>query len=147
VVDAGYANRPGYLAPYKGTMYHIQDFQNVAELRGKKETFNYAHSSLRNVIERAFGVLKMKWRILLDIPSYPPRTQTKIICACMALHNFIRLSGLDDNDFGLLDQHVHYVPPEALVDQPETVDAPDYLDVQQMNAFRDYIADHLYNRS
>jgi len=32
-------------------MYHIQDFQNVAEPRGKKEIFNYAHSSLRNVIE------------------------------------------------------------------------------------------------
>jgi hypothetical protein len=65
----------------------------------------------------------------------------------MALHNFIRLSGLDDNDFVLVDQHVHYVPPEASIDQPETVDAPDFEDVAQMNAFRDYIADHLYNRA
>jgi hypothetical protein len=128
-------------------MYHIQDFQNVAEPRGKKETFNYAHSSLRNVIERAFGVLKMKWRILMLIPSYPPATQTKIIVACMALHNFIRLSGLDDNDFGLVDQHVHYVPPDASIEQTEAVDAPDFEDVAQMNAFRDYIADHLYNRA
>jgi hypothetical protein len=65
----------------------------------------------------------------------------------MALHNFIRLSGLDDNDFGLVDQHVHYVPPDASIDQLETVDAPDIEDVAQMNSFRDYIADHLYNRA
>jgi hypothetical protein len=92
LVDAGYPNRPGYLAPYKGMKYHIQDFQNAGEPRGKHEIFNYAHSSLRNVIERAFGVLKMKWRILLSISAYPPQTQTQIIVACVALHNFIRFS-------------------------------------------------------
>lgn len=88
----------------------------------------------------------MKWRILLQIPCYPARTQTKIIVACMALHNFIRLSGLNDVDFGLVDENVSYVPPEASFDQPETVDAPDSEDRAQMNEFRDYIAEHLYNR-
>ena len=92
LVDSGYVNRPGFLSPYRGTKYHIQDFQNAAEPRGKKEMFNYAHSSLGNVIERAFGVLKMKWRILSKVPSYPPNTQTHTIVACFALHNFIRLS-------------------------------------------------------
>jgi hypothetical protein len=91
VVDSGYVNRLGYLAPYKGTMYHIQDFQNAQNHEGKKR-FNYANSSLRNVIERAFGVLKMKWRILLQIPYYPGTTQTKIIVVCMALHNFIKVA-------------------------------------------------------
>jgi hypothetical protein len=57
------------------------------------------------------------------------------------------LSGLDDNDFGLVDQHVHYVPPDASIEQTEAVDAPDFEDVAQMNAFRDCIADHLYNRA
>jgi hypothetical protein len=47
------------------------EFQSGPMLRGMKETFNYAHSSLRNVNERSFGVLKMKWRILLDFPSFP----------------------------------------------------------------------------
>jgi hypothetical protein len=61
LVDSGYANRHGFLSPYRQITYHIQDFQNAAEPpQGTKETFNYAHSSLRNVIERAFGVLKMK---------------------------------------------------------------------------------------
>jgi len=144
LVDAGYPNRPGYLAPYKGTKYHIQDFQNAGEPRGKQEIFNYAHSSLRNVIERAFGVLKMKWRILLSIPAYPPQTQTQIIVACVALHNFIRLSRQFDVDFQHLDHHVNFVPAEA--DQPETEPAPDSADREQMNAFRDSIANRLFNR-
>jgi hypothetical protein len=64
-----------------------------------KEIFNHAHSSFRNVIERVFGVLKMKWRILLDVPGYPIEKQKIIIIACMALHNFIRDSNLSDVDF------------------------------------------------
>ena len=71
--------------------------------RGKKELFNYSHSSLRNVIERSFGVLKMKWRILLDLPSYPMANQSQIIMACMAVHNFIRESALADTDFDMCD--------------------------------------------
>jgi len=54
LVDLGYPNQPGYLAPYKGSKYHLQDFQNSVEPWGKKEVFNYGHSSLRNVIERAW---------------------------------------------------------------------------------------------
>jgi hypothetical protein len=76
------------------------------------------------VIERAFDVLKMKWRILLNIPTYPPQTQTHMIVACVALHNFIRLSGQFDGDFQHLDHHVNFVPPEAYIDQPETVPTP-----------------------
>jgi len=66
---------------------------------GLKEVFNHAHSSLRNVIERSFGVLKLKWRILLNLPSYPVNKQSKIIVACMAPHNFIRECDLEDPHF------------------------------------------------
>ena len=88
LVDSGYPNRTGYLAPYKGTKYHLQEFRQGPMPRGKNELFNYSHSSLRNVIERSFRVLKMKWRILLDLPSYPMAKQSQIIMACMAVHNF-----------------------------------------------------------
>jgi hypothetical protein len=111
-----------------------------------KETFNHAHSSLRNVIERAFGVLKMKWRILLGIPSYAPKTQTQIICACMALHNFIRINGGCDKDFFIVDSNENYVPAEVTWDQPETEDAPESEDDVNMNLFHDVMAQHLYNR-
>ncbi len=53
LVDSGYPNRPGYLAPYKETKYHLQEYRDAPEPQGKEENFNYAHSSLRNVIERS----------------------------------------------------------------------------------------------
>ena len=117
-MDSGYSNRPGYLAPYKGSKYHLQEFQNANEPQGKEEIFNYAHSSLRNDIERFFGVLKQKWRILNKIPCYPTATQTHIIVACMALHNFIRQIVLSDTDFRRCDRDENYVPKEAYEDQP-----------------------------
>ena len=66
---------------------------------GLKEVFNHAHSSLRNVIERSFGVLKMKWPILLNLPSYPVNKQSKIIVACIAFHSFIKECDLEDSHF------------------------------------------------
>ena len=62
LVDSGYPNRPGFLAPYRGTTYHIREFRHrQGGPTGKNEVFNYAHSSLRNIIERSFGILKNKW--------------------------------------------------------------------------------------
>jgi hypothetical protein len=136
----------GFLSPYRQTRYHIQEFRNVEEPQDMKETFNHAHLSLRNVIEMAFGVLKMKWRILLGIPSYAPKTQTHIICVCMTLHNFIRINGGCDKDFFIVDSNENYVPAEATWDQPETEDAPESEDDVNMNLFRDVMAQHLYNR-
>jgi hypothetical protein len=103
LVDSGYPNRTGYLAPFKEQRYHIPDFQGASP-QNMQEKFNHRHSSLRNVVERAFGVLKMKWRILLSIPHYDPLTQTKIITACMCLHNFIRDSKLYDDHFDRIER-------------------------------------------
>ena len=52
----------------------------------------------------------MKWRILLDLPSFSMSKQSKIIMACMALHNFIRQSGMMDDLFDLCDQDENYDP-------------------------------------
>ncbi|KAL5700150.1 hypothetical protein ACHQM5_025633 [Ranunculus cassubicifolius] len=89
VVDAGYPNRTVFLAPYRGVRYHLQDYRrNRAQTR--KELFNHRHSSLRNVIERCFGVLKAHFPILKLMPSYPYPTQVYIVVAGMTIHNFIR---------------------------------------------------------
>jgi hypothetical protein len=79
LVYSGYPNRKGYLAPYKGQRYHILEFQSGSQPIGLKEIFNHVHSSLRNVIEHSFGVLKMKWCILLDVPGYPIEEQKKFL--------------------------------------------------------------------
>jgi hypothetical protein len=60
LVDSGYLNRPGYLAPYKETKYHLPKYREGPRPTGRKEIFNCPHSSLRNVIECSLGVLKMK---------------------------------------------------------------------------------------
>ena len=51
-MDSGYPNWPGYLAPYRGAKYHLQEYREGPMPRGKKELFNYSYSSFRNVIER-----------------------------------------------------------------------------------------------
>ena len=145
MVDSGYPNRQGYLAPYKGTKYHLQEFRLGTMPRGIRETFNYAHSSIRNAVERSFGVLKNKWRMLKGIPSFPLQKQTKIIVACMTLHNFVSENDDEDEDFNHVEQSEYYTQENDFTDDIEDSNFRDDIDAD-MNAFRDRIAHDLYSR-
>ncbi|XP_048492671.2 uncharacterized protein LOC104902848 isoform X1 [Beta vulgaris subsp. vulgaris] len=68
LVDLGFTNGEGFLAPYKGTRYHLNLWRGNTPTN-YKELFNLRHSSARNTIERAFGLLKKRWAILRD-PSF-----------------------------------------------------------------------------
>ncbi|XP_058197654.1 uncharacterized protein LOC131313382 isoform X1 [Rhododendron vialii] len=98
LVDAGYTNMPGYLAPYRGRRYHRDEFNgHNTEFHTPMELFNYKHSSLRNVIERCFGVLKARFPILKHMPSYNEARQPGIVTACCVIHNWIIMNrGRDD---------------------------------------------------
>jgi hypothetical protein len=87
-VDAGYTNGPGFLAPYRGTRYHLKEWIGNTP-QNYKELFNLRHSRARNVIERSFGVLKKRWSILRTPSFFDIKTQIRIINACFGLHNFI----------------------------------------------------------
>ena len=63
-----------------------------------KELFNLRHASLRNVVERIFGVLKRKYQVLGTPSEYLIETQTHIILACCILHNYVRLVEGDKAD-------------------------------------------------
>jgi len=142
-VDSGYPNRHGYLAPIKGSTYHLPEFRlrRGRALQGKDEIFNFLHSSLRNVIERAFGVLKQKWRILKAMPSFSPRQQKHIIMACIALHNFIRDSKLRDEEFDRCDADEEYMPKAArAAARTQGDDEPEGENEVTMNTIRDRIA-------
>jgi hypothetical protein len=140
LVDSGYPNRDGYLAPYRGTKYHLPEFRQGPRPSGKKELFNFYHSPLHNIIECSFGVLKMKWRILLHLPSYPMVKQTKIILASKALHNFIGESVIADANFERCDNDENYMSIPTVSSSQQNGD-----EEQDMNQFRDSIATSLFN--
>eukprot|EP00261_Vitis_vinifera_P035291 XP_019076534.1 PREDICTED: uncharacterized protein LOC104879861 [Vitis vinifera] len=71
---------------------------SVHQPENAREVFNLRHSSLRNAIERAFGVLKKRFPIIASgmEPHYPVDTPSDIILACCILHNY--LMGVDPNE-------------------------------------------------
>ncbi|KAI3684070.1 hypothetical protein L2E82_49972 [Cichorium intybus] len=151
VVDAGYPNTRGYLAPYKGTniRYHLPDFQRGETValrapRGPKEKFNYYHSSLRNVIERTFGVWKARWALLRDMHvSYTYDHQVSIVIASMAIHNYIRKAGIFDEAFERAEQE-SYTPNVGGTDNETNEEGSSVRrrngDDMYMAAIRDIIA-------
>ncbi|XP_070665286.1 uncharacterized protein [Malus domestica] len=90
-VDCGFANRRQFLAPFRGVRYHLQDFAgNDRDPVNANELFNLRHASLRNVVERIFGVFKSQFTIFKSAPPFPIKTQAKLVLACAGLHNFLR---------------------------------------------------------
>ncbi|XP_035817609.1 protein ANTAGONIST OF LIKE HETEROCHROMATIN PROTEIN 1-like isoform X1 [Zea mays] len=99
LVDDGYTNGPGFLAPYRSTRYHLNEWaiqgNNPSTAR---ELFNLRHATARNVIERTFGLLKMRWAILRTSSYFDLENQIRIIHACCILHNFLRDRQRDMDD-------------------------------------------------
>ncbi|KAL7233719.1 hypothetical protein ACSBR1_017352 [Camellia fascicularis] len=48
LVDAGFTNMFGFLAPFRSQRYHLQEFHG-RHYSGPKELFNHRHLSLRNI--------------------------------------------------------------------------------------------------
>nr|XP_043638429.1 protein ALP1-like [Erigeron canadensis] len=67
--DAGYMNGNGFLSPYRGQRYHLNDWNRPPTTA--KELYNMRHASARNVIERCFGMIKNRWKILRDCHFHP----------------------------------------------------------------------------
>lgn len=53
----------------------------------REELFNLRHSSLRNVIERTFGVFKHRFKILTQASEYRLEQQYDTVIACACIHN------------------------------------------------------------
>ncbi|CAL5341296.1 unnamed protein product [Camellia sinensis] len=111
LVDSGYSNKTGYLAPYKGYRYHQNAHRNRTP-QNQFKMFNKAHSSLRSCIERTFGAWKSRWGALRNMQKLSFSNQVTFVCASMALHNFIRRhSELDEVMMGIPDRD-DYVAPQ-----------------------------------
>jgi hypothetical protein len=75
-------------AAYPLRTYLMKAFPDYYMLTNRERHFNKTLSSMRMVIERAFGHLKERWRILLkEIYCTNIEQIIKIIHACCILHN------------------------------------------------------------
>jgi len=72
--DVGYACHSGFLPPYRGVRYHLSKYGSRNLPTNARELFNLRHSSLRVTVERAFGALKNRFRILDNKPFHPYKT-------------------------------------------------------------------------
>ncbi|KAG6470760.1 hypothetical protein ZIOFF_071837 [Zingiber officinale] len=90
LVDAGFMLKSSLITPYRGERYHLKEYSRNPP-RNARELFNLRHSSLRNAIERAFGVVKKRFAIIRSStePHYGIETQKQIILCCCILHNYL----------------------------------------------------------
>ncbi|MCO5548180.1 hypothetical protein L7F22_001638 [Adiantum nelumboides] len=83
VADGGYPLLPWLMRPY------------TAPITATEKLFNYKISSTRIVVERAFGLLKMRWRYLHGKVMNPYAGKlTRAIVACCMLQNMCLESGV-----------------------------------------------------
>jgi hypothetical protein len=138
--DAGYPNTDTILVLYRGTRYHLKE----TRLAGKKpentkELFNLRHVSLRNVVERIFGVVKRKYQILRSPSEYLIDTQTRIILACCTLYNFVRSQEGEKADKHLASQSIILDDIQPAVEYPQGL-----VSLKKMDKFRDEITEKMW---
>ncbi|CAL1368575.1 unnamed protein product [Linum trigynum] len=144
LVDGGYANEPGFLAPYRVTRYHLQLWRGNTP-KNYKELFNLRHSLARSYVERAFGLLKKRWGILRAAGFYDVKTQVRIINACCILHNFIRDECPHDALLDEVDQELE----DALDNDSYDSDEDEITTVRATNEwtlFRDNLAKEMFEQ-
>lgn len=142
--DNGYANSEGFLTPYRGVRYHLKEWGCESQRpRNAQEMFNMRHSKARNAIERAFGIMKMRWGILRSASYYPVKVQNRLIMVCFLLHNFIRNEMQNDPiELEMDDQSIENGNEDTAVDEVEFIDAIE--NSAEWNQKRDAIADFMW---
>ncbi|KAL5578403.1 hypothetical protein UlMin_020102 [Ulmus minor] len=121
LVDAGYKNKPGFLAPFRGQNYHLHDRRREDSDR-RKEMFNFRHASLRKSSSEHLEY---------------------IVIACAVLHNFIKLFSSEDAAFNPEDDAVDDGNAEDDVGEASTQQQRE--ESNDMGHIRDHIANAMWN--
>lgn len=97
----------GLLTPYRGVRYHLKEYSSRGP-QNARELFNLRHSSLRNVIERTFGVLKKRFPIIASgtEPHYSFEVMIDIVLACCIIHNFLMGVDIDEDLIAEVDREL-----------------------------------------
>jgi DDE superfamily endonuclease len=146
--DAGYGCTEFVLAPYRGVRYHLKEQRLAGRTpENAKELFNLRHASLRNVIERIFGVVKRKFKVLNIAAEYSIDTQIHLVIALTGLANFLTVHGnISQEELEEVDRDIAAQETEPAVEVTVTPES------SEMAARRDQIANVmwedycLYNR-
>ncbi|KAJ0964462.1 hypothetical protein J5N97_025600 [Dioscorea zingiberensis] len=137
LVGAGYTTQRGFISPYEGVRYQSQGSRTP---NNPKELFNYRHFSAHTSIERAFGSLKSRFKILTSRPFFPLKTQVDIVLACCTLHNYILTMGVDDlipteeewvsqSETSATSREQWQAHPECEPDNNKSIEDYDFLDI------------------
>ncbi|KAK3221260.1 hypothetical protein Dsin_008285 [Dipteronia sinensis] len=145
LVDCGFPNRRQFLAPFRGVRYHLEEFGGQGrDPANEVELFNLCHASLRNVIERIFGIFKSRFTIFKSAPPFPFRTQTELVSACVGLHNFLRKKCRSDEfpieqDNEVDPEPVNEIDPEPVfqTQQQQRTEANEWRDAIALNMWMD----------
>ena len=140
-MESSYPCTMGFLPLYHIERYHLWDFRCGDHPEGAKELFNYRHSSLRNVIERCFGVLKAQFPGLKMMPRYKPCQQGNVMRAYCTIHNFIWMATRNDRlftQFNIDDLIVDSEDSNNSGEPSHTIDLTDQA-AEAMTTYRDQI--------
>ena len=133
------------MTPYRNVRYWMSDFRSGGKAVGREEIFNLYHARLRNVIERAFGVVKARFPILKKMAPYSFAAQTKIVMTCFSIHNFLRQVSVADRLFSEYDTEEELESDSDNRNQGSTTNNFfTAADQEFMLQFRDHIANELF---
>jgi hypothetical protein len=146
--DAGYANKRYCMTPYRGVRYHLKEWRlGRARPQNREELFNLRHSSLRNVVERVFGIAKKRFPILVNMHSFEIAFQILLVNCCFMIHNFIRKEQHyeDEYDNWSREEEDHQDVVDAQEEEEENQDDAmlnlrDQIAEQMWVAYQQYIA-------
>ncbi|XP_052864342.1 uncharacterized protein LOC128270952 [Anopheles cruzii] len=100
VGDEGFALAPYLMRPYPRSAIATDD---------RKKHFNISLSRSRRVVENAFGLLAMKWRVFGRAINCKITTAEHIIKAACCLHNFI----IDEHNPGQSSERNRFEPSDT----------------------------------
>jgi DDE superfamily endonuclease len=147
--DAGYGCTEFVLAPYRGVRYHLKEQRLAGQTpENAKELFNLRHASLRNVIERIFGVIKRKFKILSSAAEYSVDSQIHLVIALTGLANFLTAyESISQEELEEADRDIQEVVPAEeitpLAGEPESSEMAARRDQMAKVMWEDYC---LYKR-
>ncbi|KAI9603759.1 hypothetical protein H4Q26_003359 [Puccinia striiformis f. sp. tritici PST-130] len=119
----------------------------VSKLLQVEEQLRYFCISLRNVIERCFGVFKRRFKIMTQASEYQLEQQYDLVLACACLHNInVRKNGYYDIIFDESLAMAEQYRATDTEDPPPKPEYPSERERQHCENWRDSIAEGLWTQ-